>query len=189
MTHGHTMSGWPSSVWLDSVLFTSELSEVSKRSQHTRVCDPTIHGILIVSHIKKHTQTEQGFDVTPSLLCIPCKHTVHCIYNWRQFSPRWWRWCCVYVVDLRRPRQTPPHLGCLTISQQGSVEFLCNSHASPVFSKHCASPCVCASDPFQWEASSCFCCWLRNSITLSLWMQTNRAVGLAGHRTKPGLSL
>ncbi len=56
------------------------------------VCDPTIYGILIVSHIKTHT-LRQGSALMSlfSLLCIPCKHTVHCIYNWRQFSPWWWR--------------------------------------------------------------------------------------------------
>lgn len=48
---------------------------------------------------------------------------------------------CIWV-DLPRSWETqiPPHLVCLTISQHGSVEFLCNNHASPVFSKHCACP-------------------------------------------------
>lgn len=77
--------------------------------------------------------------------------------------------CCVCLSELPpKALRDLPHLWCLTISQRGSVEFLCNNHTSPVFSKHCASPCVCAADPFQWEASSCFCCGLHNSITLNL---------------------
>lgn len=79
-----------------------------------------------------------------SLACYAFRHAVHCIYNWRQLSLRRWRVACV-GLDLLRPwpTQIPPHLGCLTISQRGSVEFLCNSHASPVFSKHCESMCLC----------------------------------------------
>lgn len=67
-------------------------------------------------------------------------------------------------VDLPRLTQIPPHLG-MPSSQQGSEEFLCNSHASPVLSKHCVCPRVYVADPFQWEASSCFCCQLHNSYT------------------------
>lgn len=74
--------------------------------------------------------------------------------------------CCVCVSeltsqDLERPRFH--HIWDAISPQKGSAEFECHSHVSPVFSKHC----VCASDPLQWEASSCFCCPLRNSITLN----------------------
>lgn len=53
---------------------------------------------------------------------------------------------CLCLTDLPRPWETriPPHLQSPTISQPGSVKFLCNSHACPVFSKHGASsPRVC----------------------------------------------
>lgn len=45
---------------------------------------------------------------------------------------------CLCLTDLPRPRDTriPPHLWSPAISQPGSEEFLCNSHARPVFSKH-----------------------------------------------------
>lgn len=56
--------------------------------------------------------------------------------------------CCVCLCLTDLPRhwepRIPPHLWSPAISQPGSEEFLCNSHACPVFSKHGdSSPRVC----------------------------------------------
>lgn len=58
----YTMSLWPSSMWLDVVLFTPQRS---LRFQNA-------HSKLIVSHIKTHTHTGRCFDVTlwPVVHCM-----------------------------------------------------------------------------------------------------------------------
>ena len=160
------------------------------------ICDLTIYGILIVQlfHTSKQ-HPERMLCWSYSLACYASHIRIlvglYCIYNWRQFSPWWcceW-WCGLCIcVDLPRPGETqlPPHLGTPNyFPTRVREEFLCNSHASPVFSKHAVWSWVCATDPFQWEAPSCFCCRLRNSISLQLGLKTNRAVGLTGHQTKP----
>lgn len=59
---------------------------------------------------------------------------------------------------------------------KGQKNFLRNKHAPPVFSKQRSGPCVCAADPFQRKAPSCFR-WLHKSITPNLTNANKQSSG------------
>lgn len=62
-----------------SFVYSTEVSEVSKTRTTHRICDPTIYGILIVSHMKTHTQGRALMSLS-GLLCIACS-TLYTVFT------------------------------------------------------------------------------------------------------------
>lgn len=147
-THKHkdgpTRSGWPTSIWLCLLC-----SEVFENGQNTWSLWPS-H----LWHFNCPTHQNTHSDRVKLWCHSSARFASHVSVPYAQLDTIFDHdgdvnsgMLCVFLNYLPRPREIPPHLGCLAISQWGSVEFLHNNHASPVFSKHCVGQSVC--DPFS----------------------------------------
>lgn len=178
---------WNDPVAMGCVYSTQTLFFLRKKWKRTQFRNRTILLVLLF-----HTQSDKR-SALMSLLLNPVVHPSRRLQIWGQFSPRWWvcsGMLCLFVSDwppkALRDSDSATSVVPGKFLNRGQRNFYVTATLVQCFQNTAILPpraYVCAADPFQWEASSCFCCKLHNSIIHLANECKQKKIGWAGQST------